>query len=70
MFKKREKKSCLIFFAIYCHDFCLVQDMMKLQRAKEQNDRLDVEIRALRERVCTVEREKKNLLDQVSILLN
>ncbi|XP_073326884.1 uncharacterized protein ccdc30 [Pagrus major] len=39
-------------------------DMMKLQRAKEQNDRLDVENRALRERVRTLESEKKNLLDQ------
>ncbi|KAM8753924.1 uncharacterized protein ccdc30 isoform 2-T2 [Acanthopagrus schlegelii] len=39
-------------------------DMMKLQRAKEQNDRLDVENRALRERVRTLESEKNNLLDQ------
>lgn len=44
--------------------------MMKLQRAKEQNDRLDAENRALRERVRTSESEKKNLLDQVGILLN
>ncbi|XP_078110833.1 uncharacterized protein ccdc30 isoform X2 [Sander vitreus] len=42
-------------------------DMMKLQRAKEQNDRQDVENRALRERVCTLESEKKNLLDQLAI---
>ncbi|XP_031142133.1 coiled-coil domain-containing protein 30 isoform X2 [Sander lucioperca] len=42
-------------------------DMMKLQRAKEQNDRLDVENRALRERVRTLESEKKNLLDQLAI---
>ncbi|XP_030278412.1 coiled-coil domain-containing protein 30 isoform X8 [Sparus aurata] len=39
-------------------------DMIKLQRAKEQNDRLDVENRALRERVRTLEFEKNNLLDQ------
>ncbi|TKS77424.1 Coiled-coil domain-containing protein 30 [Collichthys lucidus] len=44
-------------------------DMMKLQRAKEQNDRLDVENRALRERVRTLESEKKNLSDQVGNLL-
>ncbi|XP_042347785.1 coiled-coil domain-containing protein 30 isoform X3 [Plectropomus leopardus] len=42
-------------------------DMVELQRAKEQNDRLDVENRALRERVRTVESEKKNLLDQLAI---
>nr|XP_033942050.1 coiled-coil domain-containing protein 30 isoform X3 [Pseudochaenichthys georgianus] len=39
-------------------------DMMKLQRSKEQNDKLDVENRALRERVHTLESEKRNLLDQ------
>lgn len=44
--------------------------MMKLQRAKEQNERLDEENRSLRERVRTLESEKKNLLDQVGILLN
>lgn len=44
--------------------------MMKLQRAKEQNERLDAENRALRERVRTSESEKKNLLVQVGILLN
>lgn len=43
--------------------------MMKLQRAKEQNDRLDVENRALRDRVRSLESEKKNLIDQVGILL-
>ncbi|XP_056240119.1 coiled-coil domain-containing protein 30 isoform X3 [Seriola aureovittata] len=42
-------------------------DMMKLQRAKEQNDRLDAENRALRERVRTVESEKKNLQEQLAI---
>ncbi|XP_044068864.1 trichohyalin isoform X2 [Siniperca chuatsi] len=42
-------------------------DMMKLQRAKEQNDRLDAENRALRERVRTLESEKKNLLDRLAI---
>ncbi|KAM4737342.1 uncharacterized protein ccdc30 isoform 2-T4 [Anableps anableps] len=41
-------------------------DMMKLQRAKEQNDRLDTENRALRERVRVIESEKKNLMDQVT----
>ncbi|CAK6951227.1 coiled-coil domain-containing protein 30 isoform X2 [Scomber scombrus] len=40
-------------------------DMLKLQRAKEQNDRLDAENRALRERVRFIESEKNNLLDQV-----
>lgn len=44
--------------------------MMKLQQAKEQNDRLDAENRALRERVRSLESEKKNLRDQVGILLN
>ncbi|XP_070695011.1 coiled-coil domain-containing protein 30 [Pempheris klunzingeri] len=41
-------------------------DMMKLQQAKEQNDRLDAENRALRERLRTLESEKKNVLDQLA----
>ncbi|XP_062282631.1 coiled-coil domain-containing protein 30-like [Scomber scombrus] len=41
-------------------------DMLKLQRAKEQNDRLDAENRALRERVRFIESEKNNLLDQLA----
>uniref|UniRef100_A0A3Q4GRT8 Coiled-coil domain containing 30 n=1 Tax=Neolamprologus brichardi TaxID=32507 RepID=A0A3Q4GRT8_NEOBR len=39
-------------------------DVMKLQQAKEQNDKLDAENRALRDRVRILESEKKNLLDQ------
>ncbi|XP_060914705.1 coiled-coil domain-containing protein 30 isoform X6 [Labrus mixtus] len=42
-------------------------DMMKLQRAKEQNDKLDAENRALRERVLTLDSEKKCLLDQLKV---
>uniref|UniRef100_A0AAQ5Y6D4 Coiled-coil domain containing 30 n=1 Tax=Amphiprion ocellaris TaxID=80972 RepID=A0AAQ5Y6D4_AMPOC len=42
-------------------------DMMKLQRAKEQNDRLDAENRALRERVRIIESEKKHLRDQMTV---
>nr|XP_057940137.1 coiled-coil domain-containing protein 30 isoform X2 [Doryrhamphus excisus] len=38
-------------------------DMMKLQRAKEQSDRLDADNRSLRERVCSLESEKKKLLE-------
>ncbi|XP_054651437.1 coiled-coil domain-containing protein 30 isoform X2 [Dunckerocampus dactyliophorus] len=38
-------------------------DMMKLQKAKEQSDRLDADNRSLRERVCSLESEKKNLLE-------
>ncbi|XP_041860848.1 paramyosin isoform X2 [Melanotaenia boesemani] len=41
-------------------------DMMKLQQAKEQNERLDTENRTLRERVSIIESEKKDLLDQVA----
>ncbi|KAM7404520.1 hypothetical protein PAMP_011863 [Pampus punctatissimus] len=41
-------------------------DMMKLQRAKEQNDRLDAENRALRERMRFLESEKNNLHDQLA----
>ncbi|XP_015234528.1 PREDICTED: coiled-coil domain-containing protein 30-like isoform X2 [Cyprinodon variegatus] len=41
-------------------------DMIKLEQAKEQNDRLDAENRALRERVNIMESEKKNLMDQVA----
>ncbi|XP_013126597.1 trichohyalin isoform X3 [Oreochromis niloticus] len=39
-------------------------DVMKLQQAKEQNDKLDAENRALRDRMRILESEKKNLLDQ------
>ncbi|XP_062419995.1 coiled-coil domain-containing protein 30 isoform X3 [Pungitius pungitius] len=42
-------------------------DMMKLQRAKEQNDTLDSENRALRQRVHTLESKRKKLLDQLEI---
>lgn len=42
-------------------------DMVTLSRTKEQNDRLDAENRALRERVHILESEKKTLLDQVGI---
>ncbi|XP_061690687.1 coiled-coil domain-containing protein 30 [Syngnathoides biaculeatus] len=40
-------------------------DMMKLQRAKEQSDRLDADNRSLRERVRSLESEKKTLLEQL-----
>ncbi|XP_026224734.1 coiled-coil domain-containing protein 30 isoform X2 [Anabas testudineus] len=42
-------------------------DMMKLHRAKEQNDRLDSENRVLRERLHSLESEKKTLLDKLTI---
>ncbi|KAM3618705.1 uncharacterized protein V6R79_023827 [Siganus canaliculatus] len=42
-------------------------DMLKLQRAKEQNDRLDAENRALRERVRTLESDKRHLLEQLPV---
>ncbi|XP_032378012.1 coiled-coil domain-containing protein 30 isoform X5 [Etheostoma spectabile] len=42
-------------------------DMKRLQQAKEQNDRLDVETRDLRQKVRILESEKKNLLDQLAI---
>ncbi|XP_061832095.1 uncharacterized protein ccdc30 isoform X1 [Nerophis lumbriciformis] len=40
-------------------------DMMKLQRAKEQSDRLDADNISLRERVHSLESEKKNLLQRL-----
>lgn len=43
--------------------------MMKLHKSKEQSDRLDAENRALKEKVHTLEEEKKTLLDQVNRLL-
>ncbi|XP_029995426.1 coiled-coil domain-containing protein 30 isoform X2 [Sphaeramia orbicularis] len=43
-----------------------LSDMMKLHKAKEQNDRLDGENRALRERVRTLEFDKKNLLERLA----
>lgn len=69
-FKKAKQDRYSIIFLRYSQSrFCLFIDMMKLQRAKEQNDRLDAENRALRERVRTIESEKKNLSDQVGNLL-
>lgn len=43
---------------------------MKLQRAKEQNEKLDAENRALRERVHTLESQNKKILMQVAMSLN
>ncbi|XP_061759800.1 coiled-coil domain-containing protein 30 isoform X2 [Nerophis ophidion] len=40
-------------------------DMMKLQRAKEQSDRLDADNISLRERVHSLESEKKNMLQRL-----
>ncbi|KAJ3586390.1 hypothetical protein NHX12_012788, partial [Muraenolepis orangiensis] len=40
-------------------------DMVELQKAKDLNQRLDEEIRVLRERVRTLDTEKKNLLEKV-----
>nr|XP_040048131.1 coiled-coil domain-containing protein 30 isoform X2 [Gasterosteus aculeatus aculeatus] len=42
-------------------------DKMKLQQAKEQNNSLDGENRALRERIHTLESEKSKLLDPLEI---
>ncbi|XP_051805217.1 coiled-coil domain-containing protein 30 isoform X2 [Acanthochromis polyacanthus] len=42
-------------------------DMMKLQRAKEQNDRLEAENRALRERIRIMESENKNPRGQMTV---
>ncbi|CAL8319037.1 unnamed protein product [Merluccius merluccius] len=42
-------------------------DMVELQKAKDHNERLDGEIRVLRERVRTSDTEKKNLLEKVSV---
>jgi len=42
-------------------------DMVELQRAKDHNERLDGEIRVLRERVRTLDTEKKTLLEKVGV---
>ena len=41
--------------------------MVELQKAKDHNERLDGEMRVLRERVRTLDTEKKNLLEKVSV---
>ncbi|KAJ0064479.1 hypothetical protein NL108_006943 [Boleophthalmus pectinirostris] len=41
-------------------------DMMKLQKAKDQNDKLDSENRALRDKIHTLEAEKRNLMEKIS----
>ncbi|XP_026853989.2 coiled-coil domain-containing protein 30 isoform X2 [Electrophorus electricus] len=40
-------------------------DMVELQRAKERNERLDTEIRALRDRVRSLDAERKTLLKMI-----
>ncbi|XP_058498069.1 trichohyalin isoform X2 [Solea solea] len=42
-------------------------DMMKLKQAKEENDRLDAENRALRERIRTIESEKEHIQEQLAL---
>ncbi|KAJ0036480.1 hypothetical protein NQD34_005157, partial [Periophthalmus magnuspinnatus] len=42
-------------------------DMMKLQKAKDQNDKLDSENQALRDRVHALEAEKRNLMEKVDV---
>lgn len=50
------------------HNACLFSlDTLELQRAKEHNERLDGEIRVLRERVRSLDSEKKTLLQVVRI---
>lgn len=39
--------------------------MVELQKAKEHNERLDTEIRALRDRVRSLDSERKTLLKMV-----
>ncbi|XP_068170642.1 coiled-coil domain-containing protein 30 isoform X2 [Antennarius striatus] len=43
-------------------------EMVELRKAKEMNDRLDLEIRALRKRVCTLDAEKRSLQQTVECL--
>lgn len=44
--------------------------MVELQKAKERNERLDTEIRVLRDRVRSLDSERKALLKLVSSYLN
>lgn len=44
--------------------------MMKMQQAKEQNEKVDAENKTLRETVRTLESEKNNLMVQVGDALN
>ncbi|KAK7896675.1 hypothetical protein WMY93_022000 [Mugilogobius chulae] len=43
-----------------------ITDMMKLQKAKDQNDKLDSENQALRDRIHTLEAERRNLTEKIS----
>lgn len=45
-----------------------LSDMVELQKAKEHNDRLDTEIRALRDRVRSLDSERKTLLKMVGYI--
>lgn len=50
--------------------YCLLKEMVELRKAKELNDRLDLEIRALRNRVRSLDAEKSSLQQKVSYLLD
>ncbi len=45
------------------------KELVELRKAKELNDRLDLEIRALRNRVRSLDAEKNSLQQTVSYLL-
>lgn len=45
---------------------CVYSDMVELQKAKEQNQRLDGEIRVLRERVRCLDSENRTLSEKVN----
>ena len=58
--EKRKRKSWHNYGA------CVApSDMMEMQRAKEQNERLEEEIRVLRERVRSLDSEKRTLSEKV-----
>lgn len=50
--------------------FHLLIELIKLQRAKEQSEKLDAENRGLRERIHLLEAQNKKFLVQVSMSLN
>lgn len=45
-----------------------LSDMVELQKAKDHNERLDTEIRVLRDRVRSLDSERKTLLKMVGYI--
>ena len=55
----------LIVYVYMINMRCYIADVVELQKAKDQNERLNEEIRVLRGRVRCLDTERKGLLEMV-----